>query len=155
MFEKYLHTSQTGESGIQGIYPPFLKLKCEQDSVSEVSFLDVLLYKSRGVIYTKIFDKREHPPLSSVDQIKYPDPSSFLSYRSKYGIITSRLHCFGRICHRKVDFVTRSRKFLKEFLSRGYSKSATSIHVKRFLKTNPLAFPIVKLGSFVKGLLNF
>ena len=60
IFEKYLYTSQTDESGIQGIYPPFLKLKCEQDSVSEVSFLDVLLYKSRGLIYTKIFDKREH-----------------------------------------------------------------------------------------------
>ena len=154
IFDKYRYTSQTDESGIKGIYPPFLQLKCEQESLSEVSFLDVLVYKFKGVICTKIYDKREHPPLSSVNQTKYPHPSCFLSNRSKYGIITSRLHCFSRICNRKVDFVERATTFLNEFLERGYSKKQVTIFTQRFLKSVPLAFPIGKIGSFVKLLLS-
>ena len=116
--------------------------------------MDVLIYKFKGVIYTKIYDKREHPPLSSVNQTKFPDPSCFLSNRSKYGIVTSRLHCFGRICSRKVDFVERATAFLNEFLERGYSKKQVTIFTRRFLKSVPLAFPIEKMGSFVKLLLS-
>ena len=152
VFEKYLYTNISDDDGIHGIYPPFLRVNCEQESVSEVSFLDVLMYKAGKVFATKIFDKREHPPLSSIDQTKYPHPSCFLSERSQYGIVTSRFHCFGRICQRRVDFVRRSRKFIREFLDRGYSKRKVSTYIKRFLKQVPLEFPIEKLGSFTKAL---
>ena len=153
VFEEYLYTSQTDASGIAGIYPPFLKLSCEQASLSEVSFLDVLLFKVNGAFSTKIYDKREHPPLSSVDQSKYPHPTCFLSYRSKFGIITSRLHCFARICLRKVDFIHRARIFLREFAQKGYSKRQISIFCSRFLKSVPLEFPVERRGSLVKKLL--
>ena len=49
-----------------------------------------------------------------------------------YGVITSRLHCFARICTRKSDFIERSRIFLREFLSRGYSREETTKFVARF-----------------------
>ena len=101
----------------------------------------------------KIYDKREHPPLSSVDQSKYPHPTCFLSYRSKFGIITSRLHCFARICLRKVDFIHRARIFLREFAQKGYSKRQISIFCSRFLKSVPLEFPVERRGSLVKKLL--
>ena len=94
--------SQTDSSGMRGIYPSFLTLKREQMSDVEVSFLDVLIYRAGDVFSTKIFDKREHPPLSFINNLKYPHPSCFLSGRSKLGIITSRLWCFGRICKRDV-----------------------------------------------------
>ena len=154
IFEKYLYNSQTDENDIKGIYPPSLKLNCEQESNQQVSFLDVLIYKHKGIFSTKIYDKREHPPLSRVNQRQYPDPSCFLSERSKYGIITSRLHCFGRICLRKKDFMARTHKFLKEFYDRGYSKSKINKYVKKFLRGVPLEFPIGNLGTFVKTLTN-
>ena len=152
VFEKYLYTNISDEDGIHGIYPPFLRVNCEQVSVSQVSFLDVLLYKAGRVFATKIYDKREHPPLSLIDQTKYPHPSCFLSERSQYGIVTSRLHCFGRICHKKVDFVQRSKKFIRDFLNRGYSKRKVSAFIKRFLKQVPLEFSVERLGSFTKAL---
>ena len=58
----------------------------------------------------------------------------------------------GRICHKKVDFVQRSRKIVSDFLNRGYSKRKVATVVKRFLKRVPLEFPIEKLGSFTKAL---
>ena len=132
VFEKYLYTNVSDEEGIQGIYPPFLRVNREQESDEQVSFLDVLLYKACSVYTTKIYDKREHPPSSTIDQTKYPHPSCFLSERSQYGMITSRLHCFGRICHKKVDFVQRSRKFVRDFLDRGYSKPRSRFILKGF-----------------------
>ena len=153
VFEKYLYTSQVDDAGIRGIYPDFLTLKCEQESDKEVSFLDVLIFRDTDVFMSKIYDKREHPPLSRVDQVKYPHPSCFLSTRSKLGIITSRFHAFGRICLRRVDFVERARIFLKEFLARGYSRSSVASMVKRFIRKVPLEFPVPKVGSFVKMLM--
>ena len=88
--------------------------------------------------------------MSLINQVKYPHPSCFLSNRAKYGIITSRLFCFARICQLKVDFVERSNKFLLEFKARGYSKSLMCRYVKRFLNRIPLNFVVRHRGSFVK-----
>ena len=123
-----------------GIYPNFVEVKCEQESKKDVSFLDVLIYLRKDVWHTTMYDKREHPPLSRVDQKKYPHPSSFLSVRSKFGIITSRMSCFARICTRRDDFVTWVRKLIREFRERGYPIREIRIFVMRFLRTNPLDF---------------
>ena len=112
IFNRYMYLSQTDSSGMRGIYPSFLTLKREQLSDVEVSFLDVLVYRAGDVFSTKTYDKREHPPLSAIKQLKYPHPSCFLSDRSKYGIITSRFWSFGRICKRKCDFKARAKKCL-------------------------------------------
>ena len=116
----------------------------------EVSFLDVLVYRAGDVFSTKIYDKREHPPLSAIHQSKFPHPSCFLSDRSKFGIVTSRLWCFGRICKRKCDFKARARKFCSEFLNRGYARGRVKAFVVKFLRKVPLAFPIENVISFAR-----
>jgi len=147
MFSQYLYVSQTDAQGLHGIYPDFLTLNCEQESRESVSFLDVLVFRDDNIWCTKTYDKREHLPLSRIDQKKYPHPSSFLSVRSKYGIITSRMSCFGRVNIRKKDFIERTRLFIKEFRDRGYPLKEIRNFAGRFLKSNPLHFT-------VKGLLN-
>ena len=139
-FSNYLYLSDTDADGLHGIYPNLLTLNCEQESTEEVSFLDVLVFRDENVWCTKTYDKREHLPLSRIDQKKYPHPSSFLSVRSKLGIITSRLSCFGRFCIRKKDFVERTRIFIKEFRARGYPLKDIHGFAGRFLKRNPLQF---------------
>ena len=154
IFDRYLYYSQTDSSGMRGIYPSFLALKREQMSDVEVSFLNVLIYRAGDVFSTKIFDKREHPPLSSISKLKYPHPSCFLSGRSKLGIVTSRLWCFGRICKRKCDFKARAKKFCSEFLKRGYASGRVRAFVVRFLRKVPLAFPVENVISFAKSLIS-
>ena len=126
----------------------FSTLNCEQESREQVSFLDVLIFRDGNIWCTKTFDKREHLPLSRIDQKKYPHPSSFLSIRSKFGIVTSRMSCFGRVNIRKKDFIERSQIFIREFFDRGYPLKEIRSFVGRFLKKNPLQFT-------AKGLLHY
>jgi len=105
----------------------------------------LLLYKN--------LRQKEHPPMSRVSQKRYPHPSCFISDRSKFGIITSRLHCFNRICQRRGDFVDRCRIFFREFLSRGYTKTRVRAFAMRFFKSVPTTFPLPNsLKHFVGSL---
>ena len=154
MFSQYLYVSQTHDQGLHGIYPDFLTLNCEQESRESVSFLDVLVFRDDNIWCTKTYDKREHLPLSRIDQKNYPHPSSFLSVRSKYGIITSRMSCFGRVNIRKKDFIERTRLFIKEFRDRGYPLKEIRNFAGRFLKRNPLHFIVDGvLGKLFKDIL--
>ena len=153
VFDDYLYESVVSDDGFRGIYPDFLTLNREQDSCEGVSFLDTWVGFQGGSWFTRIYDKREHPPLSRIGLLRYPHPSSFLSNRSKLGIVTSRLHCFARICQRKPDFVARSRLFLKEFCARGYPRSCVRRFVLRFLKHVPLQFPVRSRWAFMRLLM--
>ena len=153
VFDYYLYESMVSDDGFRGIYPDFLTLNREQDSCEGVSFLDTWVGFQGGSWFTRIYDKREHPPLSRIGLLRYPHPSSFLSNRSKLGIVTSRLHCFARICQRKPDFVARSRLFLKEFCARGYPRSCVRRFVLRFLKHVPLQFPVRSRWAFMRLLM--
>ena len=117
LFSNYLYVSQIDDQGLHGIYLDFSTLNCEQESREQVSFLDVLIFRDGNIWCTKTFDKREHLPLSRIDQKKYPHPSSFLSIRSKFGIVTSRMSCFGRVNIRKKDFIGRLQIFIRGSLN--------------------------------------
>ena len=147
LFSNYLYVSRIDDQVLHGIYPDFLTLNCEQESREQVSFLGFLIFRDGNIWCTKTFDKREHLPLWRIDQKKYPHPSSFLSIRSKFGFVTSRMSCFGRVKIRKKDFIERSQIFIRVFFDRGYPLKEIRNFVGRFLKKNPLQFT-------VKGLLN-
>ena len=102
---------------------------------------------------TDIYDKREHPPLSRINSLKYPHPSSFLSVRSKYGIVTSRMCHYSRICSSRSAFVARARLFLAEFCARGYPRGQVSRMVLRFLKSTPLSFAVRSPVSLMRELM--
>ena len=145
--------SMTDSDGFKGIYPDFLELEREQDSTSSVHFLDTEIGFDGSCWFTKIFDKKEHPPLSRISQKRYPHPSWYISDRSKFGIITSRLHCFNRICQKRNDFVERCKIFIREFMSRGYSKTRVRFFCIRFFKSVPTSFPLPRsLKQFVNSL---
>ena len=83
-FSNYLSESSVDANGIRGMYPSFLTVISEQDSTTQVSSLDTCVMFDGGRWFTKLYDKREHPPLSRVNSKKYPHVSCFLSDRSKY-----------------------------------------------------------------------
>ena len=154
VFSQYLYTSTVDANGIKGIYPDFLRLSGEQDDTVRVAFLDTYVEFDGRCWFTKTYDKREHPPLSRVRALKYPHPSCYISKHAKYGIITSRLHCFGRICTRRSDFVARVRLFLREFGARGYHGVKIQRMVVKFLQRVPLAFPVRSHHAFARELMD-
>ena len=153
LFAECLYESHVRDDGVRGIYPDFLTLTAEQDSVRSVSFLDVSIVFDHDRWFTTIYDKREHPPLSRVNSLKYPHVSCFLSDRSKYGIITSRLHAFSRVCQRKCDFIARSRIFLRAFRARGYSAARIRSFVMRFLKTVAIPYAFRSRHALMRAMM--
>ena len=98
------------------------------------------------------YDKREHPPLSRINQTKFPHASSFLSSRSKFGIVTSQLMRFSRVCTREQDFTYRARKFLSDFLKQMHSPRTTRKYVLKFLRRVPVSFPFGNAKHLVRSL---
>ena len=152
-FSRYLYASYVDADGVRGIYPDFLQLTLEQSSQERVSFLDTWVAFDGKAWGTSVYDKREHPPLSLVPSLKFPHPDSMISERAKYGIITSQLHRFGRICVRKSDFVERARMFLAEFIGRGYGRERVRRVVRSFLRRHALQFAVVEERRFMAALL--
>ena len=151
-FHSYRYTTDNDSHVQAGIYPPFLELTLEQSANSNVSFLDTTTFLDNGVYYTKTYDKREHPPLSRINQTKFPHASSFLSSRSKFGIVTSQLMRFSRVCTREQDFTYRARKFLSDFLKQMHSPKTTRKYVLKFLRRVPVSFPFGNVKHFVRSL---
>ena len=151
-FHSYRYTTDNDSHVQAGIYPPFLELTLEQSANSNVSFLDTTTLLDNGVYYTKTYDKREHPPLSRINQTKFPHASSFLSSRSKFGIVTSQLMRFSRVCTREQDFTYRARKFLSYFLKQMHSPKTTRKYVLKFLRRVPVSFPFGNAKHLVRSL---
>ena len=64
--ENYFYSNSFDASGLVGIDPSCLSLTSEQNSPSEVNFLDLIIFRRNGSgrLHTSIFDKRDYPPLS-------------------------------------------------------------------------------------------
>ena len=140
---------------IKGIYPKSLTVNLEQKSFDKVSFLDTELYFKKYTLYTRIYDKREHPPLNRVPKILYPNISSFLGETAIYGCILGELVRYERLSSTKAEFIKRARKFLKVLHEKNkYDKNIIKKYVKRFLNKYKYIFNI-NSTSFLKVLTNF
>jgi hypothetical protein len=153
LFESYKSNEYVDEDGIHGIYPKCLILLKEQEATSGVSFLDTQLCQQDGVWYSKIYDKREHRPLNRISQEKYPHATTFLSSRSKFGVITSQFYRFARICTKKVDFVKRAQSFLRDFRAQEHSPQTMRGFVTRFITKGQLNFHVESVPRFVNKLM--
>jgi len=106
---------------IHGIYPRSLLLKKVQDGTS-IDYLDITICPSgRGNRLTTIlYDKREHPPLSSQFIVSYPHASSQISDMAKYNVVTSQFHRFWRNIMLRADFVFRVSAVMAILYHKGY-----------------------------------
>jgi len=137
------------EDNITGIYPRSLTLNLEQSSTSSVHFLDVLIYRHNYTWYTKIFDKREVPPLNRVSDGKYPCMDSFLSDNSKYSVLTSQLHRYSRICIRRKDFIFRARKIICYLMAKGYKRHILFARALSFMRKFHFRYDVRNVKNFV------
>ena len=106
---------------IHGIYPRSLLLKRLQDGLS-IDYLDITICPSgrSNRLTTMLYDKREHPPLSSQFIVTYPHASSQISDMAKYNVVTSQLHRFARNIMLRADFVFRVSAVIAILYYKGY-----------------------------------
>jgi hypothetical protein len=156
-FIKFLLSEDDEHQGVKGIYRRCLVLTTEQETTDEITFLDLEIYKhSSDEHHTTVYNKKLHPPLDKIKHISYPHIESFISRTAKYGVMSSQLVRYARLCSRKESFVFHTRSLLTILLEKGYRYDKLARTTRDFIFKHPYLFacrdPQSLFNSIVAGL---
>lgn len=99
------------------IYPPELKLTCEDKTNQEVNYLDLHLEIKNSSIHYRLFDKRDSFGFSIVN---FPDLRGNIPTRQSYGVFISQLVRYSRCCQNFIDFKERTLGLVKRLVNQGF-----------------------------------
>ena len=99
------------------IYPPELKLTCEDKNDQEVNYLDLWLKIKDSSIQYRLFDKRDNFGFPIVN---FPDLSGNIPTSQSYGVFISQLVRYARCCQKFVDFKERTSSLVKRLCNQGF-----------------------------------
>ena len=99
------------------IYPPELKLTCEDKNNQEVNYLDLHLSIKDASIQYKLYDKRDNFGFSIVN---FPDLTGNIPTGQSYGVFISQLVRYARCCQTLVDFKERTLNLVDRLLKQGF-----------------------------------
>ena len=141
-FIEHLLSARDVYEGVQGIYRECLVLTTEQEKTDgEVTYLDLEIYKHTDLNHhTTVYNKKLHPPLDKIKHISYPHIESFISRTAKYGVMSSQLVRYARLCSRKESFVFHTRALLTTLLEKQYRFEKLSHTVRAFIFKHPYLF---------------
>ena len=121
------------------IYPPEsgLVLGDPEHVGHSVNYLDMAIWfdnKSQQW-HSKLYDKKLELVAIGLKLNKFPDPTSKLSTRCKYGVITNQLHRYNVACTHKREFLIPAHSLYKTYIQKGYSqKKVKSINASLVLR---------------------
>ena len=119
------------------IYPEWLKLGLEHQGKS-VNYLDMTIWCTNGDDnrwHSKLYDKKVGLVAKGLKLNKFPHPSSKLSTRCKYGVITSQLHRYTVACTRRQDFIPIAVDLYKAYVDKGYKRNIIDRYFERFIRS--------------------
>ena len=105
------------EGMVNQIYPSELQLNKAKTSDTEAPFLDLHLFISNGFVSSKIYDKRDD---FDFDIVNFPFLDGDIPRRPSYGVYTSQVIRFARVCSHVDDFNTRNKCLTAKLLKQGY-----------------------------------
>ena len=105
----YGHLEETNNMG--RIYPPELKLKQENQNDDKATFLDLEEQIKDACIEVKTYDKRD---AFKFEIINYPDLSDDIPTKPAYGVFTSQVIRYARICSKKDNLLKRVKSLTKK-----------------------------------------
>ena len=86
-------------------------------SDTEAPFLDLHLSVSNGFVSSKIYDKRDD---FDFDIVNFPFLDGDVPRRASYGVYSSQLIRFARVCNHVTDFNARNKYLTAKLLQQGY-----------------------------------
>ena len=113
------------------IYPQELKLNQENKNDDKATFLDLEEQIKDACIEVKTYDKRD---AFKFEIINYPDLSGNIPTKPAYGVFTSQVIRYARICSKKVDLLERVKSLTKKLLRKHYTISGLKSSLKICLK---------------------
>ena len=99
------------------VYPAKLQLNKANASDTEAAFLDLNLSIHKGIVSTKIYDKRDD---LNLDIVNFPFLDADVPRRPSYGVYISQLIPFGRASSHDTDFNNRNKFLTAKLLKQGY-----------------------------------
>ena len=127
----YLHDTY---DGLGGIYPICITITKEQYSFTVLNYLDITIFKYNGIWHTKIYNKKHHAPLNKIKHITYQHIDTFTSRACKYGVVTSQITRFHRLCSLKSDFIYTTTQFIVVLAQKRYSLKLLTRALTRYVK---------------------
>ena len=113
------------------IYPQELKLNQENKNDDKATFLDLEEQIKDACIEVKTYDKRD---AFKFEIINYPDLSGNIPTKPAYGVFTSQVIRYARICSKKVDLLERVKSLTKKLLRKHYTINGLKSSLKKCLK---------------------
>ena len=113
------------------IYPQELKLNQENKNDDKATFLDLEEQIKDACIEVKTYDKRD---AFKFEIINYPDLSGNIPTKPAYGVFTSQVIRYARICSKKADLLERVKSLTKKLLRKHYTINGLKSSLKKCLK---------------------
>ena len=99
------------------IYPSELQLNKANSSDTEALFLDLNLSITKGIVSSKIYDKRDD---FNFEIVNFPFLDGDVPRSPSYGVYISQLICFARVCSNVDNFNNRNLFSTAKLLKQGY-----------------------------------
>ena len=103
----------------------------ENKNDDKATFLDLEEQIKDACIEVKTYDKRD---AFKFEIINYPDLSGNIPTKPAYGVFTSQVIRYARICSKKVDLLERVKSLTKKLLRKHYTMNGLKSSLKKCLK---------------------
>ena len=155
-FIKHLLSEDDTFEGLRGIYPNFLIVKAEQESTEAVDHLDLHIHKygPSPALLCSIYDKKLAPPLDKIKHISYPHVESYICNTAKYGVVSSQLVRYARLCTRKEFFIQNARSLLTTLLSKKYERAKLVRTTTAFINKHPYLYACRSTAGLTAAIIN-
>ena len=117
------------QANVRRIYPEELKLNKENENNKVATFLDIEASIQDGRFHTKTYDKRE-----AFEIVNYPDLSGNIPAQPAYGVYTSQIIRYAKICSHTEDLVNRIMQLPKKLVGKGFTREKLKITLRNCLK---------------------
>ena len=124
------------------IYPLELMLNVENQDDNHATFLYIEVNIEGDQFKTKTYDKRENYKFEIVN---YPDLSGNIPHGAAYGVYTSQVTRYARVCNEADDFKERVKVLTNKLIKKGF----TINRLKNTINKNALG-SIVGLQRIIK-----
>ena len=127
-FEEIVKKMYPAESG--------LELGEPEHDTQAVDYLDMTIWFDNisKQWHSKLYDKKLDLVKKGLKLNKFPDPTSKLSSRCKYGVITSQLHRYNVACTTRSAFIEPARVLYRTYLEKGYLTQKVNQYFTSFLR---------------------
>ena len=121
-------------SSMNRIYPKELVLSLENEDDQQATFLDLDIKVRENCFQVKTYDKRD---AFNFEIVSYPDLSGNIPAQPAYGVFTSQVIRYARICNFHQDIVDKIQILVRKLIKKNYTMDGIRKTLRKCFRTYP------------------